>query len=91
MPTVAAVKPTPDLLDLVVAELQRRKGELPAISRAAGVAYDTVHRIKNRENDPGYSRVRRLAAVLGIQVDARLEIGAESAAAAQAEEVRDAA
>lgn len=49
---------------LVVAELERRKGELREIAAEAGVAYDTVLRIKNGEGDPGYSKVARLAAVL---------------------------
>lgn len=49
-----------DLLDLVVAELGRRVGDLASIARGAGVSYDTLLRIKNRENDPGYSKVRRL-------------------------------
>lgn len=57
-----------DLLDAVVAELERRKGDLAAIARVSGVAYDTVHRIKNRENDPGYSKVRALSEALGIRV-----------------------
>lgn len=56
-----------DLLDAVVAELQRRTGDLPAVAKAAGMSYDTVHRIKRRENDPGYSKVMRLAATLGIR------------------------
>jgi hypothetical protein len=55
-----------DLLDAVVVELNQRRGEIPAIARAAGLSYDTVHRIKNRENDPGYSKVRALAIALGL-------------------------
>lgn len=39
-------------------------GDLPAVAREAGLSYDTVLRIKNRENDPGYSKVRRLADLL---------------------------
>lgn len=49
---------------LVVAELERRKGDLRAIAAESGVAYDTVLRIKNGEGDPGYSKVARLAATL---------------------------
>lgn len=49
-----------DILEAVVAELERRKGELPSVAREAGLSYDTVLRIKNRENDPGYSKVRSL-------------------------------
>lgn len=51
---------THDLLDAVVAELDRRKGDLPKVARESGIPYDTVLRIKNRENDPGYSKVLTL-------------------------------
>lgn len=54
-----------------MAELHRQNGNLREISRRAQMSYDTVHRIKNRENDPGYSKVRALADVLGIVVDVR--------------------
>lgn len=58
-----------DLLVRVVAELESRKGDLPKVSRESGIPYDTVLRIKNRENDPGYSKVRALADYLfGSQV-----------------------
>jgi len=60
-----------DLLEAVVGELERMKGDLPEIARRAGVPYDTVHRIKNRENDPGYSKVRRLADALGLETSVR--------------------
>lgn len=53
-----------DLLQRVVAELNERKGDLPKVARESGVAYDTVLRIKNRENDPGYSKVQTLATYL---------------------------
>lgn len=36
-------------------------GELTVVARETGMSYDTVMRIKNRENDPGYSKVRTLA------------------------------
>lgn len=49
-----------DLLEAVIAELERRKGDLPAVAKASGLSYDTVLRIKNRENDPGYSKVQAL-------------------------------
>lgn len=55
-----AMSKTHDLLDAVVAELNRRAGELPKVARESGIPYDTVLRIKNRENDPGYSKVARL-------------------------------
>ena len=53
-----------DLLERVVAELDARKGDLPKVARDSGLSYDTVLRIKNRENDPGYSKVRTLALYL---------------------------
>lgn len=51
---------TQDILDSVVTELNKRKGDLPKVAKESGVPYDTVLRIKNRENDPGYSKVRAL-------------------------------
>jgi len=55
-----------DLLERVVAALEARRGDLPTVARESGVPYDTVLRIKNRENDPGYSRVVKLAAYLFV-------------------------
>lgn len=49
-----------DPLAKVAAELERRKGELPEVAKSAGLTYDTVLRIKNGENDPGYSKVMAL-------------------------------
>lgn len=49
-----------DPLSQVVAELERRVGDLPRVAKDCGLSYDTVLRIKNRENDPGYSKVQRL-------------------------------
>lgn len=62
-----------DMLEAVVAELRRRSGDLRAVANAAGMSYDTVHRVKRKENDPGYSKVARLAEVLGL----RFEIAAD--------------
>jgi hypothetical protein len=59
-----------DPLDAVIAELEKRKGELPAVAKATGIPYDTVLRIKNRENDPGYSKVQTLHRFLFPAVDA---------------------
>lgn len=53
-----------DLLERVIRELDHRRGDLREVARAADLSYDTVLRIKNRENDPGYSKVRALADVL---------------------------
>ncbi len=49
-----------DPLAEVVAELERRVGDLPKVAKDCGLSYDTVLRIKNRENDPGYSKVKTL-------------------------------
>lgn len=49
-----------DPLEQVVAELEQRRGDLPRIARDSGIPYDTILRIKNRQNDPGYSKVRHL-------------------------------
>lgn len=54
------VADTSNLLDQVVAELEQRKGDLPALAKASGMSYDTILRIKNREGDPGYSKVEKL-------------------------------
>lgn len=59
-----------DLLDAVVSELEARKGDLPKVARESGVPYDTVLRIKNRENDPGYSKVQTLHRYLFIETKA---------------------
>ena len=59
-----------DLLEAVVAELERRKGDLLQVARDSGIPYDTVLRIKNRENDPGYSKVRALHdSLFGVKSD----------------------
>lgn len=52
---------TIDLRQRVVAALREREGELRKISKAVGIPYDTVLRIKNEEGDPGYSKVQALA------------------------------
>lgn len=49
-----------DPLSEVVAELEKRVGQLPKVAQECGLTYDTVLRIKNRESDPGYSKVRAL-------------------------------
>lgn len=53
-----------DLLEAVIAALEARTGSLRSVAQEAGLSYDTVLRIKARESDPGYSKVRRLAEVL---------------------------
>lgn len=64
MPKLGLMSDEPDLLDAVVDELCRRRGDLPQVAKDAGLSYDTVLRIKNRENDPGYAKVKRLAQAL---------------------------
>lgn len=54
------------MLLLVQAELCRRDGELRDIAHAADMHYDTVRRIRSGKNDPGYSKVKRLALHLGL-------------------------
>jgi hypothetical protein len=49
-----------DLLAEVVEELGKRQGDLPKVARESGIPYDTVLRIKNKQNDPGYSKVLAL-------------------------------
>ncbi len=61
---LAAMSEQTDLLESVIAELERRKGDLPSVAKASGLSYDTVLRIKNRENDPGYSKVQALHRLL---------------------------
>lgn len=50
------------ILDQVVEELERRTGtgDLRAVAAESGIPYDTILRIKNRENDPAFSRVQHL-------------------------------
>lgn len=62
----------PDLLEAVIQELERRKGNLQGVADALGMSYDTVLRIRRRENDPGYSKVKALHAYLfGAVADER--------------------
>jgi len=55
-----------DLLSDVCAALEKRVGDLRLISKESGVAYDTVLRIKNKEGEPGYFKVRALAKYFGL-------------------------
>lgn len=63
-----------DLLEQVVQELERREGQLAQIAREVEMPYDTVLRIKRRENDPGYSKVAALHRHL---FDARQKAGVQ--------------
>ena len=55
-----------DLLETVQQELLRRKGSLRSVAENTGLHYDTVLRIMRGTFDPGYSKVRRIAVVLGL-------------------------
>ena len=50
----------PDPLELVRNELEARRGDLRKLAHECPMAYDTILRIKNREGDPGYEKVRKL-------------------------------
>jgi hypothetical protein len=52
------------MLDAVVSELEARKGDLRKVATETDIPYDTILRVKNRENDPGFSRVMKLYAYL---------------------------
>lgn len=54
-----------DLLECVKEQLQARKGSLRQVAEDTGIAYDTVHRIKNGEGDPGYSKIKTLVEYFG--------------------------
>ena len=49
-----------NMLDAVVSELEARKGDLRKVATDTGIPYDTILRVKNRENDPAFSRVAAL-------------------------------
>lgn len=46
-----------NMLDKVVTELEARTGDLKKVAFETGIPYDTILRVKNRENDPAFSRV----------------------------------
>lgn len=54
-----------DQLEFVRTALSGAVGGLPRVARETGISYDTILRIKNGEGDPGYSKVRVLAAYFG--------------------------
>lgn len=57
-----------DKLTIIRDELERRKGDLRRVSKATGLSYDTVLRIKNGECDPGFSKIAILADHLGVRL-----------------------
>jgi transcriptional regulator with XRE-family HTH domain len=53
----------PSLYAFVMSELQRRKGQWPAVAAGSGVSRRTLEKIARREiADPGVSHVEKLAA-----------------------------
>lgn len=48
------------ILEQVVEALEARTGSLREVAEQSGIPYDTVLRIKNRENDPSFSKVQAL-------------------------------
>ena len=53
-----------NMLEKVVAELDARTGDLRKVASETGIPYDTILRVKNRENDPAFSRVATLYSYL---------------------------
>jgi DNA-binding phage protein len=66
---VAMDTQSPDLRERVIAELNRRLGDLAKIAKETELSYDTVLRIKNREGDPFYGKIRRLADYFGFDLE----------------------
>jgi predicted transcriptional regulator len=52
-------KPT-SMLEVVQAELRNRAGSIRRVASETGIPYDTLLRVKNGKNDPGYSLVLKL-------------------------------
>lgn len=59
--------------DAVIAELEARKGDLRKVAADTGIPYDTVLRIKNRENNSAIGRVSALYSYL-FAVSAQQEV-----------------
>lgn len=49
-----------NMLEEVIRCLEERTGELRKVAEEVGIAYDTILRIKNREGDPGFTKVQTL-------------------------------
>ena len=58
-----------DLLEDTIARLERNSGSARKIADRAGLAYDTVLRIKRRQHEPRYSNLKKLWAEL-VKYDA---------------------
>lgn len=65
----------------VVHALRERQGGLRRLADESGISYDTVLRVKNEENDPGYSTVVKLALHLGLIDEAAADPVARATAA----------
>ena len=59
------------MLERVITELEARTGDLRKVAIETGIPYDTILRVKNRENDPAFSRVAVLFAYLFPQTFTR--------------------
>ena len=70
MPQNIGMKPI-NMLERVIAELDARTGDLRKVATDTGIPYDTILRVKNRENDPAFSRVAALYAYLFPQTFTR--------------------
>lgn len=53
-----------DMLENVQRELASRKGHLAEIAKISRISYKTLLRIRDGEVDPGYSKVKALAAAI---------------------------
>ena len=53
-----------DILNTVVTELNRRKGEWTSLAKIIGVHRKTIERMADRKHDPRYSHVYRLFELL---------------------------
>lgn len=62
------------ILDQVVAELERRTGDLRTVATESKTAYDTVLRIKNGEGDPSFGKVQKLHDYLFPKTSKRREV-----------------
>jgi transcriptional regulator with XRE-family HTH domain len=73
-----------DLLGAVRAELKARKGKLREVADESGIAYDTVLRLLNGENDPAYGKVLAMYRYLfGTLAPSRAHITAGRVVAAE--------
>lgn len=59
----------PDIQDLVVAELEKHRGQLSRLSRLSKISYRYILAVVRGDiKDPGFRRLCHLASFLGIRV-----------------------